>query len=94
MVYNKKPTARKEKSNLSLNKIKINNILNKNIVVIAISFNKYLVNISPDLGSNIKNPTPNSSMKFLNNPTSRFSFELVYENTVYKTFDNLSAKKN
>ena len=94
-VYNKKPTARKEKSNLSPNKIKINNILNKNIVVIANSFNKYFVNIGPDLGSNIKNPTSNSSMEFLNNPTSsRFSFEPVYENTVYKTFDNLSAKKN
>ena len=49
--------------------------------VIANSFNKYFVNIGPDLASNIKDPTP----KDLNNPTSsRFSFKYVDENTVAK----------
>ena len=95
MVYNKKPIAQKEKSNLSPNKIKMYNILNENIEVITNSFNKYFVNIGPDLASNIKDPISNSYKTFLNNPaSSRFSFELVNENTVSKIMDNLSTKKS
>ena len=86
---------KKKKSNLLPNKIKINNILNENIEVITNSFNKYFVNIGPDLASNIKDPTPNSYKTFLKNPaSSRFSFELVNENTVSKIMDNLSTKKS
>ena len=95
MVYNKKPIAQKEKSNLSPNKIKINTTLNENIELTANYFNKYFVNIGPDLASNIKGPTPNSYTKFLKNPTSsRFSFELVDENIVSKIIDNLSTKNS
>ena len=74
MVYNKKPIAQKKKSNPSPNKIKIDNILNENIGVITISFNKYFVNIGPELALNIKDPTPNSYKTFLKNPAF---FELV-----------------
>ena len=85
---------KRKKSNPSPNKIKIHNILNKNIEVFANSFNKYFVNIGSDLASNIKDPTPHSYTKFLKNPTSsRFSFELVDENTVSKIIYNLSTKK-
>ena len=84
---------KKKKSNLSPNKIKMKNTLNENIEVIANSFNKYFLNIGPDLASNIKDPTPNSYTKFLKNRTSsRFSFELVDENIVSKIIDNLSTK--
>ena len=86
---------KKKKSNLSPNNIKIDNILNENIEVITNSFNKYFVNIGPDLASNIIDPTPNSDKTFLKNPaSSRFSFELVNENTVSKIMDNLSTKKS
>ena len=92
VVYNKKPIA--QKKNLSPDKIKIDHILNENLEVITNSFNKYFVNIGPDLASNIKDPTPNSYKTFLKNPaSSRFSFELVNENTVSKIMDNLSTKK-
>ena len=65
----------KKKSNLSPNKIKIYNILNENIEVITNSFNKYFVNIGPDLASNIKDRTPSSYKTFLKNPaSSRFHF--------------------
>ena len=91
MVYNKEHIAQKEKNNLFPDRLKINNILNENREVIAKSFNKYFVNIGPDLASNIKEPY----MKFLNNPTSsRFSFEHVDENTVSKIIDHLSTKKS
>ena len=86
---------KKKKRNLLSNKIKIDNILNENIEVITNSFNKYFVNIGPDLASNIKDPTPNFYKTFLKNPaSSRFSFELVNENTVSKIMDNLSTKKS
>ena len=59
------------------------------------SFNKYFVNIGPDLASNIKHPTPNSYKTFLKNPaSSRFCFELVNENTVSEIMDNVSTKKS
>ena len=87
MVYNKKHIAQKEKNNPFPNRLKIDNILNENREVIAKSFNKYFVNIGPDLASNIKEPY----MKFLNKPiSSRFSFEHVDENTVTKIIDHLS----
>ena len=86
---------KKKKSNLSPNKIKIDNILNANIELITNSFNKYFVNIGPDLALNIKDPTPNSYKTFLKNlASSRFPFELVNENTVSKIMDNLSTKKS
>ena len=95
MVYNKKPIAQKEKSNLAPNKIKIDNILNENIEVITNLFIKYFVNIGPDLASNLKDPTPNSYETFLKNPASScFSFEPVNENIVSKIMDNLSTKES
>ena len=56
-------TNKRHSSNLFLpDKIKTFSILTENIQVVADSFNKYFVNIGPDLTSEVKDSSPNFSI--------------------------------